>query len=496
MKTIFFKVLSLSVLMVCVTSCCFFKKETPPFNQKLEAYLMKDLPVVSVSSDKFAAYFDFTGAMTACEDSATDATFNGLCQKITGSAEIFDIYKMGNAEITPLSGDVRPATIFAQLKAAGSRLEYYAPIEETLKKITSERRSAVLVTDFEEYTQDGQIYRQAYATPYFKSWLSSGGDITFYVTDYLEGSLPKHLYYVVFDYNEHKLLKLVKDGLQGLPENYQTFTLTSNSYPMAVRYPSASKGGTYHDETLEDVVSSSIEDGSPDGFFMLETLRAESYCFGNSWEDIVKNASYQTKENGVEVPFTHLFRYLFVDFSVNDSYKINALDVVVTDVQDDFDKYWSYYVASHNKPKVVKEAGEIYLDFEGVEDGQPYYDEKGVILPEYDYEKGPGAIAEIKDLLEFDNDLFQKTYSQNPKCTELGVYFKKGTTGKILQQKDPHNLYRIDIVVASADICDLGLIDKLFSWPGNDCLSASIKSTLQDMKPIGKPIYSYFVRIL
>ena len=99
------------------------------------SYLKKDLPVVNVSSEKYAAYFDFTGAMTACNDIQTDKVFNGLCQKITGNAENFDIFKMGNSEISPIDGDVRPAQVFAQLKNANSRQEFYAPIENTLKKI-------------------------------------------------------------------------------------------------------------------------------------------------------------------------------------------------------------------------------------------------------------------------------------------------------------------------------------------------------------------------
>lgn len=481
------------LILMGLSSCC--KSESVPFNVKLRAYLEKDLPFVNVSDNKFAAYFDFTGAMTACNNPSTDSTFNGLCQKITGNAEQFDIYKLGNAEITSLSGEVRPAEIFAQLKGASNKMEYYAPIEKTLKKITEEGRSAVLVTDFEEYTTEGQIYRQAYATPYFKKWLACGGDITFFVSDYIEGNLPKHLYYVVFDYNEHKLLELVKNGLQSLPTNYQTFILTANAYPTATNYLAASKGGTYHDENGDDIVSSSIEDGSPDGFFKIEDLRAESYCFGNSWEDIVENASYQTKENGVEIPFTHIFRNLFVDFSANNSYKIKSLDVRVQNVQSDFDKYWGYYEAMNNKPKIVKEAGETYLDFDGVEAGEQYYDETGNILPEFDYGKSPGNIIEVKDLLEFDKDLFQKTYSDDPSKVEIGVYLNKNTNGVILQQEDPNDLYRIDIIIANADICDQTIIEKLFGWPGNDCLSASIKSTLQDMKPVGKPIYSYFVRI-
>ena len=426
---------TLLIAGICIsatTSCSLtdsiFGGNEDAFSDKLTVYLKKDLPVVRVSSEKYAAYFDFTGAMTACNDSQTAETFNGLCQKITGESAKFDIYKLGDSKIAPLTGEVRPAQIFAQLKNAIKQQEFFAPIEEALKQITKEGRSAVLVTDFEEYTKDGQIYRHAYATPYFKSWLASGGDITFYVTDYNEG-LAKHLYYVV------------------------------------------------------------------------EGLRAESYSFGASWEDIVTNAKDQTRENGADgkngndEPFTHLFRNLFVDLSHSDSYKLNALDVRVTDVYDDLEKYWAWHIASTNKPKIEKEEGEIYLDFEGHEAGEKYYDEKGDISPEYDYSKSPGQVDEIKDMFIFDDELFTNTYKSNPANTELGIKFKPGFTGQILQLGDGEHIFRVDFIVKSASICDLNTLNQLFGWTGNDCLYSSVKNALQDMNPIGRSIYSYFIRM-
>ena len=136
---------------------------------------------------------------------------------------------------------------------------------------------------------------------------------------------------------------------------------------MSYSYLSAAQGGTYHDGQGQDIVSSSVENGTDDAFFMVDSLRAESYVFENSWEDIVKNASEQTKENGADIPFTHLFRNLFIDLSHSDSYKIKELEVKVYDIQDDFDKYWAYTVAIANKPSIKKEAGETYVEFPEVQ---------------------------------------------------------------------------------------------------------------------------------
>lgn len=494
--------LAISCLPIMFYSCSSIcVSEEVLFRDQLSEYLKKDLPVVRGCSEKYAAYFDFTGAMTACNDSGTAQTFNGLCQKITGDAANFDIFKLGDSRITHLTGEVRPAQIFSQLKNAKSQQEYYAPIENTLKQIISEGRSAILVTDFEEYTSKGQIYRQAYATPYFKDWLASGGDITFFITDYIEGGIPKHLYYVIFDYNEHDLLKLVEQGLQGLPVNYKRFTLATNSYPMGTNYLSSAKGGTYHDEEGDDVVSMSNEDGSDNAFFKLEKFHAESYSFNAKWSEIVTNANGQSLENGFDgkngnaEPFTHLFRNLFIDLSHSDSYRLNSLEVKVTEIMDDFEKFWAWYVASNNKPKIENQDGDIYLDFEGHKVGEKYYDEKGIILPEYDYKKCPGKISEIKDMLVFDNELFMNTYKQNPSKVELGIKFEKGFSGEILQLEGNDHIFRVDIIAKSASICDQDTLQELFGWSGNDCLFYSVKNALQDMNPQGRPIYSYFIRI-
>lgn len=485
-----------------LVASCGMGGDDVPFKDKVTAYLKKDLPKVKESDgNKYAAYFDFTGAMIACNDAATSQTFNGLCQRIMGSSEQFDVFKLGNAKITRLTGEVRPAKIFAQLQNAPAQMEYYAPIEQTLDSIVKQGRPAVLVTDFEEYTPQGELFKQAYATPYFKKWLDHGGDISFFITDYQEGNISKHLYYVVFDYNEHSLLKLVEDGLHGLPKNYERFKLSTISFPMYTRYSSDSKGGTYHDAEGDDIVSFSIEDGTDDGFFSVEGLRAECYVFDASWPDIVGNVKMQCKENGADgkdgndAPFTHLFRHLFIDLSQADSYRINRLDVRVTDVQRDLDAYWAWQVASQNPPVIQKDGDEVYLDFTGHEAGESYYDETGKLLPEYDYSRQNIAVREIKDMLVFDNELFQQTYKDNSAAVELGIKFVPGFNGEINGVGDEIRLYRVDIVVSSAEMCDLSVIDTLFGWTGNDCLAASVKNTLQDMNPRGRVLYSYFIRI-
>lgn len=496
------RTLALTAAAVALSVTLYSCGHKEDFKQELTDYLKKDLPQNTVKSDKYAAYFDFTGVYIAYNDPQTKQTFNNLTQKVIGSAAQFDIYSLANDSINTMTGRIDVGDIFQKLHDP-SEQKTVAPIEKTLQKIVDEGRPALLVTDFEEY-RDGVVYKDAYATPHFKKWLQKGGDIKFYVTDYQEGALSKHLYYVVFDYNQHPLRKMVDDALNGAPVNYQTFTLAINDYPMATAYPSAKQGGTYHNEDGEDVVSLSLENGKDDdgnAFFSMDSLRAESYGFQGPWQDIVNNAKDATLGNGYKVPFTHLFSKLFIDLSGADSaaYNIKALAVRVTDVQDDFEDYTHYLKAINNAPIKKKDGdGSTYLDWDGHEEGEEYYDEQGNLMPEYDYPAHKPDIKEIKDMLTFDTSLFNSTRNANAAHTELAVNFDPHFTGVIagMDDDDANDLLRIDIVIADASICPQQRINQLFAWTGNDCLAQSVRNVLDELLPVGRPIFSYFVRIL
>lgn len=159
-------------LVGCTSSCGGNKVDLSPNPQNIQAYYEKDSQRMP-NEGKWAAYFDFSGVYIAYDDPATAQTFNGITQKVTGSLNNYDLYSLANEKIEKLNGNDlhSAANIFAQLHNPAAQGQLYAPIEKTLKKIVDENRSALLVTDYEEYTPGHQIYQQAYATPYFEEWL-------------------------------------------------------------------------------------------------------------------------------------------------------------------------------------------------------------------------------------------------------------------------------------------------------------------------------------
>ena len=495
--------LSLSLICALCTCNCNNAPDISPSPENLQKYYERDSQRMK-AHEKFAAYFDFSGVYVAYADPATAQTFNGITQKVTGSLQNYDLYSLANSKIEQLSsGDLQSAAqIFERLHDPAAQGQLYAPIEQALHKIVADDRSALLVTDYEEYTPGHKIYQQAYATPYFEEWLKRGKEITFFVTDYMEGSLPKHLYYTVFDDESHRLLKEVEDALAGKPQNYKRFTLSMHNYIVAPMpggtsgaYAGPCLGGTYHDQDGEDVVTASVENGEPDGFNPLPNARAEVYTFDEQWEGIVQNARDQ---QDAEIPaafrFKHLFQNLYADFSNADSYQIKALGVRMTDVGNDFERYMNWLTAMTHQPKVTVVDGEQQVEVP--DESAAFYDDKGQLLPDYDYIKNGIQVSEVSGVTVFDQKLFEQTFAQTAgRKVELAVNLSPSFGGTIAGKDDQSGLYRIDLYVADAEP-NLGpQIDALFGWPGNNCLSSAVRNVLQHCNPRGSNVYTYFVRM-
>ena len=504
-----FQIRGLFIVLVAFLTACPPPQPYVPVADDYKAYLLKDRVDSASVHDKYSAYFDFSGVFPAYEDSATNLTFNGMTQKITGSLSKYDVYSLANDSVMLLSDVASPAALFKKLKDSNQHGKLYAPIEKALKKIVAEDRSALLVTDFEEYTRQGGIYTQSYATPYFEEWLGRGKSITFFVTNYKEVSKnskgknsknaklqgkDKHLYYAVFDDNNGELLKEIEAGLEGCPKNYQVFTLSNTNYTVYTKYGKPNQGGTYHDENGDDIVTSSVEDGSEYSFFAIKDMNVEVYTFCQTWTDIITNAKAMS-EPGITPQFEHLLHNLFVDFSKFDSYTVNSFKVSVTEVEDDFRKYVNGRRALQYKPVTREIEGEKIVEIPM--ESKDFYDESGTLLEYCDYEKGSGKINKVEGLLDFAQSLFDKTYQQdNGKETELGIDINSNANGK--ETANFGKLLKVDIQFdkTTPNIGQFAKGEKLydmFYWDGNDCLYMAVKNVLQHSCPDGRTIYTYFI---
>ena len=468
------------VVVLATVSCCTKSDEDTitKSGEKVFMYFSKDMNLPA-ENDKYAAYFDFSDGMQhAYADEATKSVLKNMVQKITGNSDKFEMFSMQDDSIVSLP--FKTTELYNSIIDASSYEHQNAPIEKTLKKIVEDGKNALLVTDFEEYTTDKRIQQQAFATQYFEKWLKGGKDITFFVTDFVEKGVTKHLYYIVFDDPSHNLLTMIEDGMKGSNPNYQRFLLSTNAYSFTTKYASATSGGTYHDQYGSDNVTAAIEDGNDESVYTTHSkdYKMEYYPFGGgSWADIVTNAK-SLQEEGVDPKdkFTHLLSNLYADFSNQDSYIIDEVNIKVSDVQDDFDAFNNHRIAEQAEKPAKGEEND-------------YYDAVGNLKPDFVYNSKP--IKEIRDMLILNEDLFKGSMEKDPKNVMLAIDFDDKFDGS----KANNNLLRVDIFIKDREP-NIDNLASLFSWQGNENLMMAIKNTLQDLKTVENPVYTYFIKLI
>lgn len=493
-------VVAMGLPMFMLNSCCGGKGDVLPTEGPImptkalvEQYVCKN--ALSSTPDGFDAYMDFSGIVYAMDDATTSENFKSIVNKITGEAN-WSFYSLADKKIETLEKD--QTKIYNMMTEKENFGKLYAPIEESLKKIVANGKPALLVTDYEEYTTDGKIQHQNYPKPYFKQWVEQGGEITFYVTNYKENGQDKHLYYTIFDTPEHQLVQKIDAALQGKTKNYEVFTISNNILKFTTEYATAEAGGTYHSSKGSDDVTVAIEDGKENSHAIFASRNAEYYPLAaGKWEDALTNAK------GLSDPavpaadrYAHLLSKLYVDLSNTDSYIIDDFDVVVYDVQDDFEKYSRYMCGKGHAPEKKVAGNETYFEFkEADKPFAAYYDATtGAFLPQFDYTKGGVTPPQVNDFLAFSTAEFNQSVQKGRNKVALAFDFHPNFTGA---QAQVNRLYRVDLVVkkCTANISDENL-DKLFHWGDNNCLRDAVRNTLDDMNPTGKAVYSYYIYMM
>ena len=455
-KTFKFTAAICAVSSIFLLGSCGGGKQPVSTPETLGAYLKYHVEE-GKTSDGYNAYFDLSdGMLSAYGNDTTKKVLESVVNKITGNEDCKAVYSLKEGKISEL--DKSQTELYNYILNPASYATV-APIEEALKKITASGTSAILVTDFEEYS-NGVIQQQNYAKAYFVDWLKKGGDITFFVIDYLEIGKPKHLYFTVFSIGGSTLLADIENALKGKDAGITRFNLTVDAVNIEYAYK-GTKGGSYHNADGEDIASSTNESGNGDCFTVYKDYRAEYYPFDQSWADIVKNAKTLAEE-GNTPRFTHLVTGPKADLKSLSGYDIKELDLKVTAIKDDFAKFAGYY--EYTKDKTVNTG------------------ENGKLLEQYNYPAGGVDAHEIDDML---------TYGGTVKdgVATLDIDFDPGFDGT----SAPVGLLRVDVVI---DECEpkYDLVSSLFSWPGNNSLEQAVRNTLQEVNPEGKAIYTFFIR--
>ena len=390
------------------------------------------------------AYFDFSNGL----DWAYRVSNNKNCLRDIVNQlrnDETDFFKLANGEITELEGDKE--AVFNTITNSRSYNNTAAPIRKALEAIANGGKPALLVTDYEEY--DGKtIHKSAYARDYFSNWVKKGGDITFLIMDYKEGAKAKKVFFTIFDGGEHRLLNAVKSAL-GNNSEYKTFTIGNNAIDFTTQYPGKHKGGNFHNAAGNDLVSYVVEDPTTDRhFFRSDDVNAEFYPINGlqGFNEIGIN----TQDEAFAGEFKNLLGNLYADFS-RFPYRDCELDLKVYDAQGDFEEF---VFAMQNDTTYTADASRLVA---------------------------------IPNLLAISNDIT---------ATELGREIAVNFSDDYTPDADPMtDLVRADVVIKNVKDLTKEDLEPLFKWGDNDNLSESIRLALQDLRPAGQTIYSYYIQI-
>lgn len=446
------------------SSCCLFNCDETPIPGVLNAYIQYHAPQSEIPKG-YNAYFDLSdGLLAAYQVPTTSNCLKSMVNKVTGNANCENVYTLKNSEIT--KSELRQTELYNYILTP-KNYQMIAPIEQSLAQITKDGHSALLVTDFEEYNE-GHIQQQNYAKKYFIDWLNRGNRIVFFVFDYKEGAVNKHLYFTVFDTPDHLLLKETEDALKGNGAVYKTFWLNKDDISFAANYPAVTIGGTYHDLSGEDIVSLTKEDGKDNCYTIYQGWNAEYYPFEESWPNIVKNVrDAKDPESKYNPPFTHLISGLRANFKDVSGYDIRRLDIRITDIQGDYDKFAGWYA--------FKTYGKNA-------------DDNNNVLPEYDYTKSSGPIGEVKDMFVFSGKI------NKDMTADIALDFRPNFSG-IVANMPMGDLLRVDVIIADCEP-RYDVLPSFFEWANNRSLVEAVKNTLQDQNPIGRVIYTYYIKAI
>lgn len=472
-------------------------------NTRIEAYQDKTFPnPANTKTGNASLYIDFSsGIFQAFKNNPANSN---LIKSVYGNLSgDLDVFMLNNDKIEPLENsnkDVVGRMVVDPTYYHG----IYAPIKDAVNQIVSKNNDALLVTDFEEYYPASSGRAEITDIPYLKEafikWLEKGNTIRFYVSDYVENGVAKHLYFTVFNSGNainSGMIKKVESTLGALPY----FDLANPAFQLSQNYNSDQKGGIFYDATAKTEKLKNVLDLNKETYTNgLDKIKNyEFYPFNLDWNTIAElKESYQEQNQ-----FKDFFRKLFIDLSNDDAYSDTNLEVKVYDATKDFELFSKCAEAVNHKPKLSKgNNGEaVFSETETDNIALSCYETNGKLKEDWKYKKQNSSL--IPDVFTINKELFINTKKTDSKKIELAVTFDPKFNVKNIP--NPQGLIRVDIVATSATPNISGPKLEMFKWQSttkkseqNLALYESIKNTLLDpkTKPEGKVIYSYYIKTL
>lgn len=461
------------LVVIAFAGCGGDKPEFDPYgaglNERLNAY---NNVQPNAKQGTPGLFIDFSAGINNAFKTSTVGSLLSECFN-TILTDKFEVYKLGSNQVIPLP--VANTTELGQ--AIGDQRNYkdiWAPIQKAVDTITNADNDALLITDFEEWNNQTQVTSTAYLKLAFLKWLSKGHSIHFFIVDYKEGKVDKHIYFTIFNGTNNLLNKLAPK----LAPYCTRFDLSTSAYSLSTNYTDPKLGGIYNDKNDLDL--------KKDQYIKGESY--EYYPVGLDWKNIADIHKEAPQE------FVDIFRNLFIDLSNQDSYIFKAFEVQTFNATADFASFAKADYALQHPPKTTKgKNGETLIsDDEKDPVVLECYNDDGSIKDACKYH--PQTLKLLSNYFQLNQPLFDNTSKSDNKHVELGIAVDSN-----FSPAADDDLLRLNIVITTAiPNIDNPKLEK-FKWVNekgiaNIALYESIKNTLLELKPENKTIYTYYIK--
>lgn len=437
-------------------------------------------------------YIDFSSGINKA---FADPVIKGLMTNCFNTilAQKFDVYKLGANKITPLNV-TNTTELGQQVSDPAQYADIWAPIQSAVEKIVEGNNDALLITDFEEWQKNIEVTNTAFLKIPFSKWLQKGNSIHFFIADYKEGTVAKHLYFTVFNCGNPNESSMISKLESKLGSSTTRFDLSDKSYKLRTVYPSEKSGGVFYDVSAKTDKAKNVLDLKDNYINGLKNGNAfEFYPLGIDWKNIDQLHSTYASQN----QFNDFFRKLYIDLSNDDSYTFGDFEVKVSDATTDFENFSKSEEAKKHKPKLAKGSnGEARIaDNETDAIALACYAADGRLKEQWSYKPAPEVV--LNEVFTLNKPLFTNTKTTDIKNAEFGVSFDPKFNLKNIQ--NPEGLVKVDILLSTATPNLENAKLSKFQWVNakqvpNIALYESIKNTLQELKPAHKLIYSYYIK--
>ena len=492
----------LAAICLVITSCrC--GNDNDPFAQEGFNLYGSDMPAaLTAYNDRLegldkhraagppAMYVDFSAGMNTAFGTPLIKEMMAQCFNSV-LAQQLDVYRLAEGQVTPLH--VSSSTQLGQIVNDPKQyLDRRAPIQAAVEKIVSAKNDALLITDFEEWQDNAEVTSTAYLKIPFSKWLREGNSISFFIADYREGKVDKHIYFTVFTYGRaagNSLIDKLRPRLAALPAK---FDLAADAYVLSTGYPGAKTGGIFRDPDGKSEKEQNVLDLQGGYIGGLAGQRAfEYYPLG------VNSATIDQARKDYASQFHDLFRKLYIDLGNTDSYSYENLEVKTFDVTADFERYAKSLEVKKHKPAIVKGINGQDEISEKEQDAIALacYNADGTVKPEFRYE--PREPQVLNDVFTLNQTLFTNTLRTDKTKTEIGIAFSPAFGPDKIP--DPKGLIRVAVSVGKVTVNSGNPVLEKFKWVNaggtpNAGLYESVKSTLEELKPANKTIYAYYIK--